>query len=606
MGKSPQLHKFSRLDAELNWVADDIRTRIDAGQDPGDIAVLARSKNTVERVHQMLAASGIEHTVAGVTNDLYRHPAVSMMLEALRAVTEPANNTALFHTLSSRLFNCDAAVLARAASKARAEHEPLESVLADVEDETIAASLKQLSEWRDQQQDRYVRALAYDILTDSGLKQTLYEEAENDAESAQTVQALGQWFSTLHDFEQVSSFPSTISYLDNIDALQAEGETLADDTVNITAKLPVVMTAHKAKGLEWAVVYVVDCTEQSFPSRRFGSSLEVPDELAKTSAADDHYQEERRLMYVAATRARNELIVTHSESHNGITKRKPSRFIEELFGVAGGTLSPSEKLVGLEMLTASAIVPANIPLPANLRQNGNIVLTASQADDYLTCPLNFYYKHVLNVPEAPSANTTVGSLFHGLIQDLNAAKLNSAPLPDLDVQLQKLESNWPVIGYTSKTQRTRALKAGLSAFKELHARIKNDPMPVSVEEPFRVHLPDSKLILKGRIDAVLGIDGGVEVRDYKTSTSADTPEKAKSKTTASNQLTMYALAWRLAKDEDPLQVSLDFVQTGQIGTVKKRSSSLDTMQEKLAGAAEDILAGKFPPGKSHDFCIHPL
>lgn len=311
-------------------------------------------------------------------------------------------------------------------------------------------------------------------------------------------------------------------------------------------------------------------------------------------------------MYVAATRARNELIVTHSESHNGITKRKPSRFIEELFGVAGGTLSPSEKLVGLEMLTASAIVPANIPLPANLRQNGNIVLTASQADDYLTCPLNFYYKHVLNVPEAPSANTTVGSLFHGLIQDLNAAKLNSAPLPDLDVQLQKLESNWPVIGYTSKTQRTRALKAGLSAFKELHARIKNDPMPVSVEEPFRVHLPDSKLILKGRIDAVLGIDGGVEVRDYKTSTSADTPEKAKSKTTASNQLTMYALAWRLAKDEDPLQVSLDFVQTGQIGTVKKRSSSLDTMQEKLAGAAEDILAGKFPPGKSHDFCIHPL
>jgi RecB family exonuclease len=99
---------------------------------------------------------------------------------------------------------------------------------------------------------------------------------------------------------------------------------------------------------------------------------------------------------------------------------------------------------------------------------------------------------------------------------------------------------------------------------------------------------------------------GVQILDYKTSTSVQTAEKAKSKTTGSNQLVMYALAWRLLHDEDPISVCLDFVQTGQLGVVKKRSDSLDKIQVKLTQAAQDILDGKFPLGVSHDFCIHPL
>lgn len=605
-GLAPTLHKFSRLDAELNWVAEDLKNRIEAGANPGDIAILARSKRTVSRVDQMLSSSGIEHTVAGVTNDLYHHPAVILMLEALKCVSNPHDNTALYHVLGSRLFGCDPQLLAETSAKARSEHSSLETALAELSDKKINESLKLINQWRAQTSELTVRDVSYNILTGSGLKDALYATAQSSPESAQTVKALGQWFASLNDFEQVAGMPSTQSYIENLEVLRAEGETLADDSVNIDPALPVVMTIHKAKGLEWSVVYIVDCTERSFPSQRFGTSLEVPTSLAKNAAADDHINEERRLMYVGATRARDQLIVTHSDSHNGTTIRKPSRFIEELFGKTDGELSASEKLVGLDALGPSNIQLKSVSLPSRMQQNGNIVLTASQADDYLLCPLNFYYKHVLNVPEPPSSATVVGSLFHGLIQEINTAKRDGNDIPPLGPMLERLEREWPAVGYSSKTQRARGMKLGLASFKTLYERLLVEPVPIAVEESFGIRLPDSKLILNGRVDVVVPDGDGVQIRDYKTSTGVQTPDKAKAKTTSNNQLVMYALAWRLMHDEDPLSVSLDFVQTGQVGVVRKQAKTLDNMQLKLAGVAEDILAGKFPRGAKHDFCQHPI
>ena len=140
----------------------------------------------------------------------------------------------------------------------------------------------------------------------------------------------------------------------------------------------------------------------------------------------------------------------------------------------------------------------------------------------------------------------------------------------------------------------------------MYKRIAAEPIPVAVEEKFRVLIPNSRCILKGRIDVVLPVDGGVEMHDYKTSTSVTDQKKAKEKTTNSKQLTMYALAWQLKTGEPAKQVSLDYVRTGQMASVKKTSRSMNSMQVLLAQAAEDILEGKFVPGDKHEYCIHPL
>jgi DNA helicase-2/ATP-dependent DNA helicase PcrA len=444
------------------------------------------------------------------------------------------------------------------------------------------------------------------ILDESGLKDTLYSQAEDSEEGALAVQAISQWFGTLRDFEQVTDLASALSYLDNLEALKADGESISDDSSQILNTLPVVMSVHKSKGLEWQVVYIIDCVEGSFPLKKSSRSLTVPEELVQASAADDHYSEERRLMYVATTRARDELIMTHCESYNGKTKRKPSRFIAEMFGQPGDELHDSLEQESLNLFDASSATNAKITIPGTMLSGKNLTLTASQANDYLRCPQDFKYRYILGVPAPPNPQSIIGTSFHSYIQQVNDAKVFSHPIPPLAPMLEELEAKWPKEGYLSLVQRDRALTHSLKALEITYARLLEEPVPIASEKPFRIHIPDSRLILKGRMDVVMPTENGVEIRDYKTSTSATTPEKAKASAQRSKQLDMYALAWRLTTNEMPASVALDFVQTNQIGRIKKQAKTLDTLEKILAEMAENILAGKFEPGYSHDYCRHPV
>lgn len=88
-------------------------------------------------------------------------------------------------------------------------------------------------------------------------------------------------------------------------------------------------------------------------------------------------------------------------------------------------------------------------------------------------------------------------------------------------------------------------------------------LPMEVEQSFSIKVPDLPLKMTGRMDAVYQLEHGIEIRDFKTTTSVTTPERAKSRATSSKQLTLYALAWYLLHDELPALLTLDFVETGK-------------------------------------------
>lgn len=605
-GKLPTLKQFASLEEELGWIAKDIKSRVATGTQPSDIAVLARRNITIEQLHGYLDFEGVDHVLIGQKYELYHEPIVRTVLEALKAVVDPTDNLALYHTMTSPLCGVPVDLAGEWASHARRTHEPLEAVARSAKSAIGNQALQNIREWREKSPNLTVGQLVYEILDSSGYKDALYSHAQSDNTAAMAVNRLSELFTTLKQFEQVAVVPSAVQYVESLPALQAAGDIGEDNTLDLSNSLVNLLSIHKSKGLEWPIVYIVDCTEGSFPMREtFRGIKSLVDARVE---ADSHLAEERRLMYVAMTRAKDMLVLTNSNRHGTGAPRKPSRFLLEAFGenaINGSSDIGNSRHLPRQLTSPGPFELPDIPIPGHILQNGTLKLTVSQIQKYLDCPLDFFYRFVLNVPQPASPAQEYGNLMHDLLQDMNEA-LMTGKLPSLKSLQAKLDKSWPRHGHLSGNQRDRALKRAHETLKALYGRVQaQNRVPVAVEQAFKFSLPEAKLQISGRFDAVLRHGNGVEIVDYKTSTSVDSPEKAKQRATGSQQLAVYALAWQTMHGELPQLVTLDFIDTSLTGSVRKTQKGIDGLSQRLNDAAERLRNRDFSLGKDHRFCIHP-
>lgn len=606
-GQGPYLKRFDNVEDELNWIAQDIATRTDKKNtdEPISIAVLTRSNPTAKAVHSALDRVGVEHRVVGASPDLYSQPAVRMLIELTRTIAEPHNNASLHHTLTSELFGIGNEIIAPLASKARHEHESLEALLSELDDEKINLALESIKSLRADAGSKNIGRVLWRAVQETGYKDKILKEALENENSANVAGHLNQFFSSLKEFEGIANQPSASQYLESLPALMAAGES-TDDTLEISDSEAVVTTIHKAKGLEWDTVYIPYLTERSMPMSPKGRGLELPEELiqAHENPADEHYLEERRVMYVAATRAKENLILSFSDKGKTGSSRKASRFIDEMFG-EGTAETTKVKDWGAEEINIDEPIEQarKVALPSSIYDGKNFRLSVSQAQVLLTCPLNFYYKFVLRAPEEPTTSTDYGSQLHALFEVINTDRRdgNLRPVEEL---LEDLKVGWNKAGYASKAQQETAYHQAQVTLKRFYDKAEQEAPAKLVEHPFEVKVSDD-IVLHGRMDVVFESSDGIEIRDYKTGDSVKDEKKAKQRASASQQLTLYALAWQLQNGDIP-KVALEFPDTQQLATINKQQKSLDTIQSKLIEAVEDMKAGKFPPSATqHDYCLHP-
>lgn len=606
-GEAPRLMRFTDAAQELDWLASDIAARLEQlePEQKISIAVLTRSNPSAAKVHDALLKAGVPHRVVGQSADLYTRATVRMLLELTRTLVEPDNSVSLHHTLVSDLFGISNTLVGPLAARARSEHETLEAVLLQSDNSQLLNALALISAWREKAASMSIGRLLWQALDESGYKTKLLNEAPEDDTAAASVQHLRQFFDSLREFESIAVQPTAVAYLMSLPALQAAGET-TDDTLDIAANEVMVSTIHKSKGLEWDTVYVPKLMDRSFPYLGGAGGLQVPESLsaAKHSPADERLAEERRLMYVAATRARRELILSYFDLGPSGKSQKPSRFINEMLGPDVAEYAPHADVASHAPALGMPDEPVFIrELPARIYDGQRVRLSVSQASALLDCPLNFYYKFVLDAPEAPTSSTSYGSSLHKLFEEINRARQRNELQP-LDIYLEDLQAVWDRSGYVSRQQADRAYEQAKATLARFYQSAAAAPPPLFVEEPFEITLEPENIILHGRMDVVLDGENGPEIRDYKTGTSVQTAEKARSRA-SSQQLTMYALAWSEMHGHIP-RVSLQFVDTDLIGGVNKTRRGLDSLRTNLAKAVTNMKEGHFPPGTfRHDRCIHP-
>src|SRR4030095_8127479 len=145
------------------------------------------------------------------------------------------------------------------------------------------------------------------------------------------VQNISRFFRRVRDASRALRYDHVREFVRHLDALIDAGEDPAVAEADVETPAVRVLTVHKAKGLEFPIVFLVNLVQGKFPVQKRRDRLELPAELIRDllPAGDFHTQEERRLFYVGMTRARRELLLTSARDYGGARERKVSQFVLE-------------------------------------------------------------------------------------------------------------------------------------------------------------------------------------------------------------------------------------------------------------------------------------
>lgn len=372
-----------------------------------------------------------------------------------------------------------------------------------------------------------------------------------------------------------------------------------------------LMTAHTAKGLEFNHVFILRANAGSFPCSyreplvEFPPLLRDPDSITQEDDKILHGQEERRLFYVAMTRARDTLTI-YARQGRGKKDPTPDGFMREL--LKDRTVAPwlqKRAPHGFQTdLFGEAAQPSvgsrtsqwmSLPPLSDLKAT----LSASAIDTYGLCPLRFKLEREWRVPREAPAAMQYGAVMHNVLRDYYASVQAGRPLQETEL-LEKFITLLTAAKLADPYQHKLYEEQGMRQLREFLEAWRQAPSPdvLHTEERFELKVAGTNVV--GRIDRMdRSADGCVVVTDYKTG-------KPKSQEDADDslQLSIYAMAAREKWGHSVSHLAFYNLE-GNTPVITRRSAvQLQEAMAKIACVAENIAAGKFEakPGFHCRFC----
>jgi len=636
-----RLEAFASGAEEADWVAADLRRRIDEGLRPRDAAVLVRTNAAADPILRSLNVAGIPWRFSGTTG-LYARPEVRLLLAFLRAVADIGSSVDVYALAASEVYGLRGTDLVSVTNMARRRNRSIWEVLDELErqpgilrlspDSRAAASrlVADIRRFVELSQVRPTGEVLYAFLKSSGL---LTRWAAADTAAAE--EALGnvaRFFDIVRAQSALLPDDRVPFVARHLNTLIEAGDDPATADLDPDVDAVAVLTVHKAKGLEFPIVYMPGLVAGRFPATDRGNPLRVPDRLLRgvrdeASAEDDRLREERRLFYVGMTRARDELVLSHAADYGGARARRLSPFVVEALdlvatgkvGGSDGVRRPLERLASFEAVAPAAGTPRRSPT------DEQVTLSFYAIDDYLTCPARYRFGHVVRVPLPPHHSLIYGAALHAAVQEFHRRHARGEVMSEAEL-VAAFERAWSGEGFVSRAHEEARLEAGRRALARFrHEQLQPEAViPAYVEREFSFGLDGDRV--RGRWDrvdieplgeervapavaATVGDVGGsgldavsptlpfgtaerVTITDYKSSDVRD-PAKARQRARDSLQLQIYAMGYEATTGRLPDFVQLQFLESGVIGRVRVDPKRLAKAREKIRRAAAGIRAGDF-------------
>lgn len=534
---------------EAEFIADQVAARIKSGVKPDEIAVLFRQNKEVDSLVPAFQARSIPVTIQGGQNILLE-PAIQDLVawwQTLHRLQQGIDDYALFQLLIKPWWGIPVGSVIQVAQAAKVSRLSLWSLLTQdfqlLDKYQTPPGLTQLEfyqlqqvaerwqTWLQRETQVPINRWIWEVLTESGWL-TWIKTQPNWPLLAASLAALQREITAWTLVQPQLQLAGVIARLELYTQYRIPIEIESDEH---TVGKVTLSTAHKAKGREWQTVFVSGCIDGRWGNTSRRELLPLPAGLIKHAdiTEKDRNEDERRLMYVAVTRAQHELILTlpaQSTQGSQLKETLPSEFLTELKSWS----QPWDQAELDRWVASQTTEPAGWRQPPTSplawidqkhlfdRSIASFAWSASALNTYLRSPDDFVFQYLLRLQEPPSATLAFGSAVHQSLERFFKARLRDEQ-PTLNQVLQ-----WFTAALEAEPLTTDELQARLTQGRNVltqyfESKLQNDlPLVWLIERRFgsgsqRVRLDD--VPLTGRIDRIDWLDPKeklVRVIDYKT------------------------------------------------------------------------------------------
>ena len=624
----------------------------EAGWD--DFAILVRANDSAKEFCSALDAAGLPYQFLA-SRGLYSKPVILDVIAYLKLLDDYHESRAMYRVLNLPMFRFTHLELVELSNLAHRKAWSLfetmrEADHLDFNPETkkkIIQVLMLISKHTASVRERSIGEMVLAFLNDSGYLKQITELPEE--KSREQLGFLNQFMKRVQTFEAANDDKSVRQFLAEFALELDSGETgsLAPDPEAGPEAIK-ILTVHGAKGLEFKYVFAVSMVDRRFPTDERKEQIEVPEALIKEilPEGDIHLEEERRLFYVAMTRAKEGLYFSWAPDYGGSRQKKPSRFLVEcdLVDSASPVILTPHSDAGKESRFEDGMksLVANAPRDdrtkfkqADFRMPG--YLSYTQLAAFSKCPYQYRFAHILKVPVKGKGVFSFGKTMHATLQKLyellaERRGLGQAPLdlyankggevvnvdknltgratlftgagkePDKNptVKLEEVyglyEQSWQDDWFESKEKKKEYRQKGRDILKVYYEKHKDNwPEVRATEQGFKLKIESagSYYTVQGRIDRVDTVGGKLRLVDYKTGLPKD-----KLTFEEKEQLLIYQLAAPDLYREEVGSLVFYYLDNNTEVEFLGTPPELQKMKEQIITAVEKIKKGEFPPKPS--------
>lgn len=592
----------------------------------GDFAILVRSNSSAKIFNNLLSINNIPNEFLASTG-LYTKDIILDLLAYLRVLDDNNDNASMYRVLSMPILGIEKKEIINILFDVNKYRKSVYEVCKTANGRSFSLPLKEKLEKMITLIDKHinlskresVRSLIQYFLIDLGIAADLTKNMKQ-----KEISFINKFATIVEKFEDNNYDITLHNFLEYIDLILESGDRGALTTEEQDPDTVKIMTVHASKGLEFKYVFVVSMVDQKFPVPNKSDSIEIPNDLIAEEEVvyegDAHLEEERRLFYVAMTRAKKGLFFTSSDDYGGKKKKKLSRFMEELKALK--VEEPDLEIIRKDDNTEKDKMTINfLSFGGETKEEREKVnyyhydkYSFTQLEGYKSCPLQYKYQYILRVPMSTGRPVfSYGTSMHATLEefykriqdrsekkqsglfDITEDKEGDSELESyisrkelLKIYEEKFIDEW----YEDNKQREEYFNKGKESLKVFYDKLKdNFIIPIRLECPFNIKIGD--YIMKGKIDRVDMLpDGTCEIIDYKTGNAKDVDSVNK------NQLMIYQIAAEQVLGLKPSKLTFYYLDDNKEVSFIGSDEQLDKLKEDIITWIEEIRQNNFEPKPS--------